>query len=65
MHGAEKKLWRHLRERDRLSKQRVDGKLLKQTVQMDKIRVALGRQMAGYCEHGNEPPGCIKYRKFD
>jgi hypothetical protein len=31
---------------------------------MDKIRVAPGRQVAGFCEHGYEPPGCIKYRNF-
>ena len=32
---------------------------------MDKIRVAPGTQVAGCCEHGNEPPGCITEKNFD
>jgi len=30
---------------------------------MDKIPVAPGRRVAGCCKHGNEPPGCITYKK--
>ena len=57
-----------MKERDHLENPDVDGrKLLLFIFEKWDCGDSSGsgqRQVAGYCEYGNELSGCIKYRKF-